>query len=55
MKLKKLLIPFFKSIPKLLLFQLVSSFLVQLCAWGISELSNLILGTAGKTSVSSGP
>ena len=54
MKLKKLLIPFFKSIPKLLLFQLVSSFLVQLCAWGISELSNLILGTAGKTSVSSG-
>lgn len=54
MKLKKRLLPFYQSIPKLLTFQFVSCVLLSLLTWGISALCSLLLGLTGKAAVTSG-
>lgn len=54
MKLKTRLLPYWQSIPKLLCFQLVAVVLLQLWTWGLSELSNLLIGSVGKACVSNG-
>lgn len=54
MKLRNRIQPFYQAIPKLLLFQIVSSIGLSLLTWAISALSNLLIGLSGKAAVSSG-
>ena len=54
MKLKNRFLPFYQAIPKLLLFQVISSTILMIVTWGISSLTNLLLGLSGKAAISSG-
>lgn len=54
MKLKKLIEPYFRSIPRLLFFRFITSVVISLAIEGLSQLSKLLLGSAGKATVSSG-
>ena len=54
MKLKDRIQPFYQAIPKLLLFQIVSSVFLSLATWAVSALADLLLGLSGKAAVSSG-
>ena len=54
MKLKQRFQPFLQAIPKLLLFQFVSTVILTLVTWGISLLGSLLLGLSGKAAVTSG-
>lgn len=54
MKLKNRIIPFFQAIPKLLTFQIVSSFVLAPLTWIISSLCGLLLGLSGKAAFTSG-
>ena len=54
MKLKYRLRPYVQGIPKLFLYKFLCSMLLGLCSYGISSLSDILLSSANRVSVSSG-
>ena len=54
MKLRQIIAPYNQAVPKLIFFNIVTSLLLVLCTKGLGALSDLLLDSAGKVSVSSG-
>ena len=54
MKFKKRLLPFVRAVPDLLVFRIVAELLLWGCSALMAWLSSLLLGSAGKASISSG-
>lgn len=52
--LKERLLPYFQLTPGLLLFDVITSLIMFFVTTGISKLRDLVLGSAGKASISSG-